>query len=124
MTQQGSLKPLSEVLDAFAEERDWHQFHSPKNLAMALAVEVAEIMEIFQWLTTEQSKELEAKKLQDVEEELADSFIYLIRLADTLGVDLLLAAESKLKQNRDKYPADVVRGSSAKYTEYKSEPDE
>jgi dCTP diphosphatase len=124
MTQQGSLKPLSEVLDAFAEERDWHQFHSPKNLSMALAVEVAEIMEIFQWMTTDQSKALEPKKMQEVEEELADSFIYLIRLADMLGVDLLQAAESKLKQNRDKYPADVVRGSSAKYTEYASEPDE
>lgn len=118
MTQQGSLKPLSKTLDAFAEERDWHQFHSPKNLSMALAVEVAEIMEIFQWMTTDQSKALEPKKMQDVEEELADSFIYLIRLADMLGVDLLQAAESKLQQNRDKYPADVVRGSSAKYTEY------
>jgi dCTP diphosphatase len=124
MTQHGSLKPLSEVLDAFAEERDWHKFHSPKNLAMALAVEVAEIMEIFQWMTTDQSKALEPKKMQDVEEELADSFIYLIRLADMLGVDLLQAADSKLKQNREKYPADVVRGSSAKYTEYKSEPTE
>ncbi len=118
MTQPGLLRALSIELDAFATERDWHQFHSPKNLAMALAVEVAENMEIFQWLTTEQSKELDTKTLQNVEEELADSFIYLIRLADTLGVDLLRAAESKLKQNRGKYPADVVRGSSAKYTEY------
>ena len=85
---------------------------------MALAVEVAEIMEIFQWLTTEQSKELDPKKMQDVEEELADALIYLVRLADTLGMDLLRATESKLKQNREKYPAEVVRGNSAKYTEY------
>jgi NTP pyrophosphatase (non-canonical NTP hydrolase) len=118
MNQQGPLSSLSNALEAFATERDWHQFHSPKNLAMALTVEAAEIMEIFQWQTTEQSMELEPKKMQDVEEELADTFIYLIRLADTLAVDHLRAAESKLKQNRDKYPADIVRENSAKYTEY------
>jgi len=113
-----TLQHLAEQLRAFAAERDWEQFHSPKNLAMALSVEVAEILEHFQWQTQQQSRELDAAKRQEVEQELADALIYLVRLADQLGVDLLEAAERKLALNEAKYPADRVRGSPRKYSEY------
>lgn len=105
-------------LKNFAEERDWNQFHSPKNLSMALSVEAAELLEQFQWLTEAQSKALEKEKLDQVEEELADVFLYLLRLSDVLGIDLLVAANSKLLKNGKKYPASQVRGSSKKYSEY------
>jgi NTP pyrophosphatase (non-canonical NTP hydrolase) len=113
-----TLQHLAEHLRQFAAERDWEQFHSPKNLAMALSVEVAEIVEHFQWMTEEQSRELDAAKRQEVEHELADSLIYLVRLADQLGIELLDAAERKLALNEAKYPAERVRGSSRKYSEY------
>ena len=112
------LDSLKQRLRQFAADRDWDQFHSPKNLSMALSAEVAEIVEHFQWLTEEQSKTLPAKKLTEVEEELADTFVYLIRLADKLDIDLLAAADKKMKLNETKYPADKVRGSAKKYTEY------
>jgi len=102
----------------FARDRDWDQFHSPKNLAMALIVEAAELLEHFQWLTEEQSLQLPADKLAEVEQEIADIQIYLIRLADKLGVDLEKAVNAKIKLNEKKYPADKVRGKSAKYDEY------
>ena len=102
----------------FVAERDWDQFNSPKNLSMALIVEVAEMMEHFQWLTEEQSCNLSPDKLTEVELELADIQIYLISLAGKLGVDLLAAVEKKLAINARKYPADKVRGSTRKYTEY------
>ena len=113
-----TLRHLAEQLREFAAERDWEQFHSPKNLVMALSVEVAEILEHFQWQTQQQSRELDAAKRQEVEQELADALIYLVRLADQLDVDLLEAAERKLALNEAKYPADRVRGSSRKYSEY------
>ena len=113
-----SIEELTERLRDFANERDWNQFHSPKNLSMALAVEASEIMEIFQWLTQEQSRNLPEDKMGELKDELADVAIYLIRLADKLGIDLLAAAESKLAANLEKYPADKVRGSAKKYTEY------
>ena len=91
-------------LRQFAEERDWEQFHSPKNLSMALSVETSEIVEHFQWLTEEQSKNLPNDKLEEVETELADTLIYLIRLADKLEIDLLAAAQSKIEVNEQKYP--------------------
>ena len=112
-----SLNDLTIRLREFAAARDWEQFHSPKNLAMALAVEASEIMEHFQWLTEEQSSGLPPKKLQQVKEEIADVLIYLTRLADRLGVDPLEAAYEKLEVNQAKYPADKVRGSAKKYTE-------
>jgi len=102
----------------FAKERDWDQFHSPKNLSMALIAEVGELIEHFQWLTEEQSKELNSKKLNEVSEELADIQIYLIRLADKLGVDLIEAANKKIDSNDKKYPAGKVKGSAKKYSEY------
>lgn len=112
-----SLEDLAIHLREFAAARDWEQFHSPKNLSMALAVEASEIMEHFQWLTEEQSSSLPPKKLQQVREEIADVLIYLTRLADRLGVDPLMAAHEKLEVNQAKYPAEKVRGSAKKYTD-------
>jgi dCTP diphosphatase len=112
-----SLDDLRDALRRFAAERDWDQFHSPKNLAMALSVEVAELMEHFQWLTEDGSKRLSDDQLGKVREELADVLIYLVRLADKLDVDLVAAARDKMALNARKYPADKVRGSSRKYSD-------
>ena len=111
------MHELKRCLRDFAIARDWEQFHSPKNLSMALSVEVAEIVEHFQWLTEEQSKNLPKDKLEEVESELADTLIYLIRLADQLDIDLLAAAHSKIKVNERKYPLDKSKGNARKYTE-------
>ena len=117
-TTADSLTQLNRRLKAFAQVRNWEQFHSPKNLAMALIAECAELVEHFQWLSEAQSAQLPLEKLQEVETELADILVYLIRMADKLGVDLIAAAERKIEINEKKYPADKVRGSSRKYTEY------
>lgn len=119
MMLETDFDQLKKQLRQFADERDWDQFHSPKNLSMALIAEVAELVEHFQWLTEEQSRNLSPEKLAEVELELADIQIYLIRLADKLQLDLMSAVEKKLALNAQKYPADKVRGSSKKYTEYK-----
>ncbi len=111
------LEALKERLRGFARERDWEQFHTPKNLAMALIVEVAELVEHFQWLTGPQSLALDPEQRAAVEQELADILIYLIRLADRLGVDLEAAAWRKIEINARKYPADQVRGSARKAEE-------
>jgi NTP pyrophosphatase (non-canonical NTP hydrolase) len=108
------LDELRERLRAFARARDWEQFHSPKNLSMALIVEAAELVEHFQWLTEAQSTGLDPKTFRAVEEEVADVFIYLVRLSDLLGIDLLDAAKRKIALNEQKYPADQVRGSAKK----------
>ncbi|PLX90484.1 MAG: nucleotide pyrophosphohydrolase [Desulfuromonas sp.] len=113
-----NLKELSQRLREFADLRDWDQFHSPKNLSMALSVEASELVECFQWLTEEQSYALNCNQLDAVEEEIADIQLYLIRLADKLGVDICAAVEKKIDKNGDKYPVDKVKGSSKKYTEY------
>jgi len=110
------LQLLRDKLRAFAEARDWDQFHSPKNLSMALMVETAELMEHFQWLTEAQSAELLPDSLQAVGEELADILLYLVRLSDKLGIDLREAALLKLEKNALKYPAEQVRGSAKKYS--------
>jgi NTP pyrophosphatase (non-canonical NTP hydrolase) len=111
------VRELAERLRAFAEERDWEQFHSPKNLSMALSVEVAELLEHFQWLTEEQSLDLSAEVRGKVREELADVFIYLVRLSDRLGIDLMAAAWDKVAKNAEKYPVEKSRGHKRKYTE-------
>jgi NTP pyrophosphatase (non-canonical NTP hydrolase) len=116
MTKQ-SLEELAGRLRKFAADRDWEQFHSPKNLAMALSVEVSEIVEHFQWLTEEQSLHLPPEKLEQVREEIADVLIYLVRLADRLEVDPLRSAYDKLEANQVRYPADKARGTAKKYTE-------
>lgn len=111
---QPDLLMLRDRLRAFAAERDWEQFHSPKNLSMALMVEVAELMEHFQWLTEAESSQLPAESKLAVSEELADILLYLVRLSDRLEVDLRAAALHKLEKNAAKYPAEQVRGSAKK----------
>jgi NTP pyrophosphatase (non-canonical NTP hydrolase) len=117
MTGTLDVARIAKRLEDFARERDWEQFHSPKNLAAALAVEAAELLEIFQWLTEEQSRQLPPGSLEKVKEEAADVLLYLIRLADLLRVDLATAADAKLAANSRKYPAHKARGSSRKYNE-------
>lgn len=111
------LIALRDELRSFALERDWDQFHSPKNLASALSVEAAELLEPFQWLTDEQSRKLAPEQTMAVRKELADVLIYLVRLSDKLDIDLLEAARDKMADNARKYPKDKAKGSSRKYTE-------
>jgi len=116
--QSDSLEQLRGQLAAFAEKRDWQQFHSPKNLAMALIAETAELVEHFQWLTEEQSWRLEPGKQAAVSLELADILIYLIRTADQLNIDLIASALDKIKINERRYPVDKVRGKALRAGEY------
>ena len=118
MLNPSDLLMLRDKLRAFAAERDWDQFHSPKNLTMALMVEVAELMEHFQWLSEAQSVNLAAADKPAVADELADILLYLVRLSDKLDVDLLKAALHKLEKNAAKYPAEQARGSAKKYSAY------
>ena len=111
------LQTLTQSLRDFAKERDWEQFHSPKNLAAALTVEVAELLEHFQWVTEEQSRNLSFEKKDQVAQEAADVFLYLLQICDKLGIDLLETARLKLIANGEKYPVERARGSSKKYTE-------
>lgn len=112
------LETLRERLRRFAAERDWDRYHSPKNLAMALIAEAAELVEHFQWLTEAESAALPSEKRTEVEEELADVLLYLVSLADRLDVDLAKAAAAKIARNEVRYPSEKVRGSAKKYTEY------
>lgn len=118
MSDSSELQLLRNKLRMFAEVRNWDQFHTPKNLSMALMVEVAELMEHFQWLTALESENLTAEKKQAVAEELADILLYLVRISDKLDVDLQQAALAKLEKNALKYPEDQVFGSAKKYNEY------
>ncbi len=111
------MKELTEKLRKFADERDWGQFHSPKNLSMALSAEVAEIIEHFQWLTEEESYNLNSNKLDKIKEEIGDVIIYLVMLADKLGVDPIQAAKEKIEKNRKNYPEKLARGKAKKYKE-------
>jgi NTP pyrophosphatase (non-canonical NTP hydrolase) len=111
------LTQLRDALRKFADERDWNQYHSPKNLASALSVEAAELLERFQWLTEDQSRNLPPDELQKVREEMADVLNYLVRLADKLEVNLLEAAREKIELNAKKYPVDKSRGSAKKYSD-------
>ena len=110
------LETLKICLRKFAKDRDWDQFHSPKNFSMALIVECAELVEHFQWLTDEQSKNLPADTLEEVRLEMADIFLYLIRLADKLDIDLIEAANQKIKLNAEKYPIKKAKGVATKYS--------
>jgi dCTP diphosphatase len=112
------VEDLRNAIRTFIEERDWEQFHSPKNLAMALSVETSEIVEHFQWLTEEQSRNLPPEKLAAIREEIGDVMIYLTELADKLGIDPVEAAQAKVGINGQKCPADLVKGRASKYTEY------
>jgi len=111
------LRDLARQVDQFARDRDWQQFHSPKNLASALVVEAGELLEHFQWLTEQQSRELGPEKRDAVAAELADVLLYLIQLATALGINPIAAAQAKLKLNELKYPVDRARGNSRKYDE-------
>lgn len=112
------LLELAQKLRDFAQERDWEQFHSPKNLSMALSVEVSELVEYFQWLTEDQSSSLEDEQLAEIAAEIADIQIYLTRLADRLGVDIEDAVLKKLAVNARKYPVAKAYGSSLKSTKF------
>ena len=112
-----SLATLDAEIDTFVQERDWAQFHTPKNLAMSVAIEAAEILEHFQWLTGEESRELAREKREEVANEIGDVLIYLLRLSRTLDIDIVAAARHKLDQNRLKYPVERARGRSTKYVD-------
>ena len=114
------MKTIQEIMlkiNQFRDERDWRQFHNPKNLAMALSVEVAEIVERFQWLTLDESANLDGEKKEKVKEELADAAVFLLYLASDLGIDILEAIDEKVNRNAKKYPVDKAKGSSKKYNE-------
>jgi dCTP diphosphatase len=117
MTKPTEIITLAETLEQFARERDWNQFHTPKNLVMALSVEVAELMEEFQWLTEDQSSHLTAENLAKVKDEIGDVFNYLVRLSSKLDIDLIAAANDKIKKNAVKYPVEKAKGNAKKYTE-------
>ena len=113
-----SIADLNQKLLTFARERDWEQFHSPKNLAMALAGEAGELLEHFQWLTQQQSHELPPDKKDEVALEMADIFIYLIRMSERLDIDLIAAVNRKVAINQDRYPSHKVRGDARRAEEY------
>ncbi len=116
-----SLAELTAAVNRFAEQRDWDQFHNPKNLSMALIVEAAELVEHFQWLTHQQSNTLDEAQQEAVAMEMADVLIYLVRMAAQMDINLLKAAEKKLVLNEKKYPVEQVKGCSDKYTRYQRE---
>ena len=110
---------LKEKIRKFAADRDWDQYHTPKNLSMALIAECGELVEHFQWLTEAESTDIPPEGLEEISHEIADVFVYLLRLSDKLGINIVEAVNHKMLLNEEKYPADEVRGSSKKYTEYK-----
>ena len=112
------LTELSDAVEAFVAERDWAQFHTPKNLAMGVAIEAAEIMEHFQWSTGEESFALAPAKRAEVADEIGDVLIYLVRLGNALGIDIVTAAEAKLARNREKYPVEKAKGRATKYVDF------
>ena len=119
--RQTTLQELKDRMAAFVRERDWEQFHTPKNLSMSIAIEAAELMEHFQWLTVEASKNLPPEALTEIGEELADIVIYSLSLANTLELDLAETILAKMEKNIRKYPSDKVRGKSYKYTHYQNQ---
>ena len=112
------MNDLMKRIRKFIKERDWEQFHSPKNLSMALSIEAAEIMEHFQWKTTEESRHLDAETMNEVKDEIGDTFVYLLRLCDELDIDPIKAANDKMLKNADKYPVEKARGNAKKYTKF------
>ena len=112
------MHELIKKIKQFREERDWDRYHSPKNLAMALSVEAAELVEHFQWLTQEESRNLPDDKLDQVRDEIGDILIYLANLSEKLGIDPVQAAHDKIEKNLIKYPTEIVKGKHSKYSEY------
>ncbi len=117
MNTEISMESLKEMVLKFAEERDWVQFHSPKNLAMSVAVEASELLECFMWLTPEQSANLSKDQLAHVSDEIGDVLICLVNLAARLGIDPLASAGEKFRKNAEKYPVEKSKGSAKKYDE-------
>ena len=115
------FEQLRNAMQEFGKEREWDQFQSPKNLAMALTVEASELQECFQWLTEEQSTKLDENQLSAVRDEIADVQLYLIHLAAKLNVNIETACWAKMEKNAEKYPVEQVKGSSAKYTSYENQ---
>ncbi len=113
-----SIDQLRARVNQFVEARDWAQFHSPKNLAMAMIVEAGEVVEHFQWMTEAESRDLDAEQKEQVGQELSDTFVYLLRIAEVCGIDLIAAANQKIDLNAKKYPVEKAKGSNAKYTTY------
>ena len=113
------IKEITEALIKFRNERDWEQFHSPKNLAMALSVEASELLEIFQWLTPEQSKNIEKNTdlMKSVKDEVSDTLYYLLRMTDLLNIDLEKALSNKMAENEKKYPVEKSKGIAKKYNQ-------
>lgn len=116
LQRASDLTELRDIIRQFSSERDWLRFHTPKNLAMALSVEAAELMEHFQWLSTGADHELDVAAREGIRHEMADVLVYLIQLADHTGVDLRDAVLEKMELNRRKYPVELARGNSLKYT--------
>ena len=111
------LIEITKKIQAFRDERDWAQFHNPKDMAIAISIEANELLEHFLWKTPEESEERAKNKKDEIQDEIADIAIYLTELADNLGIDLLEAMDRKLCKNTEKYPVDKAKGSHAKYTE-------
>ncbi|MGI6443942.1 MAG: nucleotide pyrophosphohydrolase [Candidatus Dojkabacteria bacterium] len=110
-----NLETLRKKIIAFREERDWKQFHNPKNLAMSINIEASELMELYQWLDMEQSKEFSKTNKKEIEDEVADIFNYLILFANDLDIDLIKVTDRKLKETKKKYPVSKSKGKSTKY---------
>ena len=113
-----NIELLKQKIREFARERDWEKYHSPKNLAMALSVEVAELIEIFQWVSEEESYQLNEGQFTALRDEIGDVLIYLTGLADKFDLDPIECAEAKIELNKIKYPSNIVKGSAKKYNEY------
>ena len=112
------IKSIQKKIRDFRDERDWMQFHNPKDMATAISIEASELLELFLWKTSAESAQVAERKKEQVSDEIADIAAYLFELADNLNIDLISAMEAKLAKNAAKYPAAQVRGSSKKYTEY------
>ena len=109
------IKKLTKIINKFSEERNWEQFHDPKNLAMALSVEVSELVEIFQWLTSDESKNLSSKDLELAKQEIGDIMIYLLRISDRLNINIEKAVIEKIEINKRKYPVELSKDNAVKY---------
>ena len=113
-----NLETLSAEVKKFTQERDWEQFHNPKDLAIALGIEVSELQEIMLWISTENSSDRIKEKMTEVQNEVGDIFLYLLRFCDVVGIDPIAAASNKMKLNAEKYPIHKSRGNSKKYSEF------
>lgn len=116
-----TIEEISQKIRAFRDARDWAQFHNPKDMAIAISLESAELLEHFLWKTPEEVEERVKTNRDEIVDEIADIAVYLVELADNLGIDLLKAMDAKISKNAEKYPAEKVKGSSRKYSEYGEE---